>query len=151
LENQSFNPSISDKFYKKFRKISNVGTFTESFIQLHLAHSSIGGDRSGGINLAEKKKKESIVDLSKYMDKAIRIKFQGGREATGILKGYDTLLNIVLDNTTEFLRDPDDPFKVTDDTRQLGLVVCRVDLSPLIGSVGVVAGDVGIAGIGNNV
>ncbi|KAJ6225412.1 hypothetical protein RDWZM_003957 [Blomia tropicalis] len=87
--------------------------------------SSIGGDRSGGINLAEKKKKESIVDLSKYMDKAIRIKFQGGREATGILKGYDTLLNIVLDNTTEFLRDPDDPFKVTDDTRQLGLVVCR--------------------------
>lgn len=41
------------------------------------------------------------------------------------MKGYDTLLNIVLDNTTEFLRDPDDPFKVTDDTRQLGLVVCR--------------------------
>lgn len=28
----------------------------------------------------DKKKKESIVDLSKFIDKAIRIKFQGGRE-----------------------------------------------------------------------
>ena len=33
------------------------------------------------------KKKESILDLSKYLDKAIRVKFQGGREASGILKG----------------------------------------------------------------
>ncbi|KAH0505687.1 U6 snRNA-associated Sm-like protein LSm7 [Microtus ochrogaster] len=37
----------------------------------------------------EKKKKESILDLSKYIDKAIRVKFQGGREARGILKGFD--------------------------------------------------------------
>ncbi|KAH7975143.1 hypothetical protein HPB49_024409 [Dermacentor silvarum] len=73
----------------------------------------------------EKKRKESIVDLSKYLDKAIRVKFQGGREATGILKGYDPLLNLVIDNATEFLRDPDDPYKLTDDTRTLGLVVCR--------------------------
>ncbi|XP_067139135.1 U6 snRNA-associated Sm-like protein LSm7 [Centruroides vittatus] len=73
----------------------------------------------------EKKKKESIVDLTKYLDKAIRVKFQGGREATGILKGYDPLLNLVLDNTTEYQRDPDDPYKLTDDTRHLGLVVCR--------------------------
>lgn len=28
----------------------------------------------------EKKKKESIFDLSKYIDKPIRVKFQGGRE-----------------------------------------------------------------------
>lgn len=28
----------------------------------------------------EKKKKESIFDLSKYIDKQIRVKFQGGRE-----------------------------------------------------------------------
>ena len=31
----------------------------------------------------------------------------------------------MLDNTIEYLRDPDDPYKLTDDTRQLGLVVCR--------------------------
>lgn len=58
----------------------------------------------GVVAAVEKKKKESIVDLSKYLDKSVRVKFQGGREAQGILKGYDPLLNLVLDNTTEFLR-----------------------------------------------
>ncbi|XP_023712111.1 U6 snRNA-associated Sm-like protein LSm7 isoform X1 [Cryptotermes secundus] len=73
----------------------------------------------------ERKRKESILDLSKYLEKNIRVKFAGGREAAGILKGYDPLLNLVLDNTTEVLRDPDDPYKLTEDTRMLGLVVCR--------------------------
>lgn len=69
--------------------------------------------------------------------------------ATGVLKGFDPLLNLVLDGTTEYLRgeieisilvfetlqrflsffvltpDPDDPFKLSDNTRPLGLVVCR--------------------------
>ncbi|TKS74621.1 U6 snRNA-associated [Collichthys lucidus] len=67
----------------------------------------------------EKKKKESIFDLSKYIDKPIRVKFQGGRE------GFDPLLNLVLDGTIEYMRDPDDQLKLTEDTRQLGLVVCR--------------------------
>jgi len=43
----------------------------------------------------------------------------------------------VLDNATEFLRDPDDPFKLTEDSRVLGLVVCRgtgvVVISPVDG------------------
>lgn len=52
----------------------------------------------------EKKRKESILDLSKYLEKQIRVKFAGGREASGILKGYDPLLNLVLDSTTEYLR-----------------------------------------------
>lgn len=65
------------------------------------------------------------MDLSKYVEKEIRVKFQGGREVTGVLKGYDPLLNIVIDNTIEYLRDPDDPFRLTDETRSLGLVVCR--------------------------
>ncbi|KAK9519332.1 hypothetical protein VZT92_022068 [Zoarces viviparus] len=73
----------------------------------------------------EKKKKESIFDLSKYIDKPIRVKFQGGREASGVLKGFDPLLNLVLDGTIEYMRDPDDQLKLTEDTRQLGLVVCR--------------------------
>ncbi|XP_035204227.1 U6 snRNA-associated Sm-like protein LSm7 isoform X1 [Oxyura jamaicensis] len=73
----------------------------------------------------EKKKKESILDLSKYIDKTIRVKFQGGREASGVLKGFDPLLNLVLDGTIEYMRDPDDQYKLTEDTRQLGLVVCR--------------------------
>ncbi|XP_071440368.1 U6 snRNA-associated Sm-like protein LSm7 [Hetaerina americana] len=73
----------------------------------------------------EKKRKESIFDLSKYIDKNIRVKFAGGREASGNLKGYDPLFNLVMDNTIEFLRDPDDPYRLTENTRALGLVVCR--------------------------
>ncbi|XP_049979351.1 U6 snRNA-associated Sm-like protein LSm7 isoform X3 [Alexandromys fortis] len=46
-------------------------------------------------------------------------------QASGILKGFDPLLNLVLDGTIEYMRDPDDQYKLTEDTRQLGLVVCR--------------------------
>ncbi|XP_075152434.1 U6 snRNA-associated Sm-like protein LSm7 [Haematobia irritans] len=81
--------------------------------------------KGGGNDGKEKRRKESILDLSKYLEKQIRVKFAGGREATGILKGYDALLNLVLDNTIEFLRDPDEPFKPSEETRNLGLVVCR--------------------------
>lgn len=31
----------------------------------------------------EKKRKESILDLSKYLEKTIRVKFAGGRECSG--------------------------------------------------------------------
>ena len=73
----------------------------------------------------ERKKKESILELSRFIDKQIRVKFAGGRECSGLLKGFDPLLNIVLDDTIEYLRDPDDVYKLTQDTRHLGLVVCR--------------------------
>ena len=59
------------------------------------------------------------------MGKPVRVKFQGGREVVGILNGCDPLLNIVLDNTKEFLRDPEDQLKLTENTRDLGLVVCK--------------------------
>ena len=49
----------------------------------------------------------------------------GGREVTGTLKGFDQLLNLVLDECVEYLRDVDDPLKITDETRSLGLIVCR--------------------------
>lgn len=44
------------------------------------------------------------MDLSKYIDKTIRVKFQGGRKASGVLKGFDPLLNLVLDGTIEHMR-----------------------------------------------
>ena len=43
----------------------------------------------------------------------------------GTLKGYDQLVNLVLDQTSEFLRHPDDPSRLTTETRSLGLTVCR--------------------------
>ena len=39
-----------------------------------------GGARGGGGQQAEKPKKENILDLTKYMDKEITVKFNGGRE-----------------------------------------------------------------------
>lgn len=36
---------------------------------------------SGGGDGKEKRRKESILDLSKYLEKTIRVKFAGGREA----------------------------------------------------------------------
>ena len=89
-------------------------------------HGSDDQPRGGaGQQQQEKRKKESILDLTKFLEKSVRVKFAGGREASGILKGFDPLLNLVLDQTIEYLRDPDDPYKLTEDTRQLGLTVCR--------------------------
>lgn len=85
-----------------------------------------GGHAQAG---GEKPKKENILDLTKYMDKEITVKFNGGREGacdpsvlgqgeignevvadpfllgtvTGTLKGYDQLMNLVLDDVKELL------------------------------------------------
>lgn len=92
----------------------------------------VGGGRGGGHTQgAEKPKKENILDLAKYMDKEIIVKFNGGRESKlalvqcfvlgglscemggligvigivqGTLKGHDQLMNLVLDDVQEMLR-----------------------------------------------
>lgn len=91
--------------------------------------------------------KPNSTDLDKWMDKRVRVKFQGGREGApggsapgwncmsnfvflltvvGTLKGYDQLINIVLDDTVEYLRVSDDEAPgATGETRSLGLLVCR--------------------------
>ena len=53
------------------------------------------------------------------------VKCTGGREVQGTLKGYDTMVNLVLDDCVETMRDSGDPYKLTDETRRLGLVVVR--------------------------
>lgn len=70
-------------------------------------------------------RKDPILDLGKYIDQPVRVKFHGGREVHGLLKGYDQLVNLVLDDCVEFLRDPTDASSVTEQTRAVGLVVCR--------------------------
>jgi U6 snRNA-associated Sm-like protein LSm7 len=57
------------------------------------------------------------------VDRGVRVKLAGGREVEGTLKGFDPLLNLVLDEAREYLRE--DLLTVTDDTRTLGLLVCR--------------------------
>lgn len=86
----------------------------------------------------ERPKKEAILDLSKYKDQKLRVKFQGGREVIGLLKGWDQLMNLVLDQVKETLRDPEDDNKLLDQTRDLGMVVVRgpllLSISPVDGS-----------------
>lgn len=45
-----------------------------------------------------------VMDLAPYMNKKIRVKFSGGREFVGLLKGFDQLVNIVLDDAIEYMR-----------------------------------------------
>ncbi|KNE71998.1 hypothetical protein AMAG_15941 [Allomyces macrogynus ATCC 38327] len=85
-------------------------------------HGGSGGDRDrdGG----ERKQRANILDLAKYMDKSLHVQFMGGREVTGVLKGYDQLTNIVLDDTVETIREITDD-AIIEKTRQLGLVLAR--------------------------
>ena len=49
-------------------------------------------------------RKESILELAKLIDASVRVKCLGGRELVGKLRGYDELVNLVLDDCDEFLR-----------------------------------------------
>ncbi|KAL1496002.1 hypothetical protein AB1Y20_014638 [Prymnesium parvum] len=40
-------------------------------------------------------------DLKKYMDKKLSIKLNGNRNVTGLLRGFDQFMNLVLDETVE--------------------------------------------------
>jgi len=92
--------------------------------------SSPGGSGPGAA--ADKPKREAILDLSKYIGERIRVKFAGGREVTGTLKGFDQLLNLVLDDVEEEVSFPNPH------TRKLGLVILRgpaiTVLNPVDGS-----------------
>jgi len=90
-----------------------------------------GRDNREGGQQHERPKKEAILDLAKYMDKRIIVKFSGGREVTGSLKGYDQLMNLVLDEVKETMRDDEG----NEQSRDLGLVVARGPLLVLIAPV----------------
>ncbi|KAI9739276.1 MAG: Sm-like protein lsm7 [Cirrosporium novae-zelandiae] len=95
------------------------------------ARGGARGGAHGGQQHHEKPKKENILDLSKYMDKEINVKFNGGREVIGTLKGYDQLMNLVLDEAKELMRDDEG----NESSRPLGLTVARGTLLVLISPV----------------
>jgi U6 snRNA-associated Sm-like protein LSm7 len=49
------------------------------------------GGRGAHNSSSERPKKENILDLGKYMDKAITVKFTGGREGTASLRALLSL------------------------------------------------------------
>lgn len=65
------------------------------------------------------------LDLNSYLDRRVCVRYSGGRQVTGVLKGYDQLLNLVLDECVETLRDSVDLYSLSQESRNLGLVVCR--------------------------
>ncbi|KAJ2542688.1 U6 snRNP-associated protein Lsm7 [Coemansia sp. RSA 1933] len=105
-------------------------------------NSKGGGGGRGNDDHKEKKKRDGFFDLKKYSDKPIRVKFMGGREVEGILKGFDQLLNIVLDDAEEIVHSPEDQegsgASAEEKKRHVGLVVLRgpsiIMLSPTDGS-----------------
>ena len=56
------------------------------------------------MNTPNKTERDAVIDFAKYTDQRVRVRMQGGREVEGILKGYDKLENLVLDETIEYLR-----------------------------------------------
>jgi U6 snRNA-associated Sm-like protein LSm7 len=109
------------------------------------------GGGAGTSSTQEKPKREAILDLSRYVGTKVKVTFIGGRQGTswkpllvnapliasavtGILKGFDQLLNLVLDQVDEepsgswFLspRYPSHSFaEFQQRPRQLGLAVVR--------------------------
>ncbi|VEN49140.1 unnamed protein product [Callosobruchus maculatus] len=44
-------------------------------------------------------------ELKKFMDKKLSLKLNGGRQVTGILRGFDPFMNLVVDESIEDCRD----------------------------------------------
>ncbi|XP_041983666.1 probable small nuclear ribonucleoprotein G [Aricia agestis] len=44
-------------------------------------------------------------ELKKFMDKKLAIKLNAGRSVTGVLRGFDPFMNLVLDEAVEEAKD----------------------------------------------
>ena len=64
---------------------------------------AVEGKKTGGTG-AGPQRKESILELQKMMDTMVLVKCLGGREVKGLLRGFDDLVNLVLDESEEYIR-----------------------------------------------
>jgi len=56
-------------------------------------------------------------ELKKYMDKKLTLKLNAGRAVTGVLRGFDPFMNLVMDDAVEE--------KKTGERANVGMVVVR--------------------------
>ncbi|XP_077992967.1 small nuclear ribonucleoprotein G-like [Glandiceps talaboti] len=56
-------------------------------------------------------------ELKKFMDKKLSLKLNGGRQVTGVLRGYDPFMNMVMDESVEEIAGGE--------KHQIGMVVIR--------------------------
>jgi len=61
--------------------------------------------------------KAHIPEMKKFMDKRMSLKLNGGRKVTGVLRGFDPFMNIVLDDAQEEIS--------ATDKRPIGMIVLR--------------------------
>jgi U6 snRNA-associated Sm-like protein LSm7 len=63
------------------------------------------------------------MDFSPYINKKVIVNFSGGREISGVLKGFDQVSNLVLVDVVESIKDKDSQKEIR--KRQLGLIIVR--------------------------
>lgn len=56
-------------------------------------------------------------ELKKFMDKRLQLRLNGGRNVTGVLRGFDPFMNLVVDDGIEKRKDGS--------TAPVGMVVVR--------------------------
>ncbi|XP_021351404.1 probable small nuclear ribonucleoprotein G [Mizuhopecten yessoensis] len=56
-------------------------------------------------------------ELKKYMEKKLTLKLNGGRQITGILRGFDPFMNLVVDESIEDCK--------SGEKNSIGMVVVR--------------------------
>jgi small nuclear ribonucleoprotein G len=64
----------------------------------------------------------SQPELKRYLDKKVVINIQGGRRVQGTLRGFDVFLNLVVDDTMEYVR-PEGAPNAWKEAAQCGTVV----------------------------
>lgn len=69
------------------------------------------------------REKTVTQELNRFLNKRVRVRLQGGREVIGLLKGFDAVVNIVLEDTYETIRDSQGCY--LDKRRFLGLIVAK--------------------------
>jgi U6 snRNA-associated Sm-like protein LSm7 len=63
------------------------------------------------------------MDFTQYVNKKVIVNFSGGREITGILKGFDQVSNLVLVDVVESIKDKESQKEIR--KRELGLIIVR--------------------------
>ncbi|KAK2195421.1 bifunctional LSM domain superfamily/Sm-like protein Lsm7-SmG/LSM domain [Babesia duncani] len=61
-------------------------------------------------------KGSNAADLRRFIEKRLDVHLNGSRHVIGVLRGYDTFMNIVLDNTIQL---------VGEEQLELGMIVVR--------------------------
>jgi small nuclear ribonucleoprotein G len=67
----------------------------------------------------KRKPKPSIPDLKNFMNKQVQVKLRGARTVSGLLRGVDQFMNIVLHEAQEHGKKSDD------EKTELGVTVIR--------------------------